>query len=145
MKTCTFFGHSVITADISQHLQSVLINLIKNEAVSTFLVGNQGDFDHLVLGTLQTLEKIFPTIKYTVVLAYMPTQKPCLMTKTETVFPDAVATVPRKFAIDARNRWMLNHADVVITHVITSFGGAAKYKRLAEKSGKAVYNIAHPV
>ena len=45
------------------------------------------------------------------------------------------------FAIDKRNRLMLDWADVVVTYVCTSIGGAAKFKALAEKKEKRVINL----
>lgn len=49
--------------------------------------------------------------------------------------------VPRRFAIDKRNRWMIDHSDFVITYVSRSFGGAAKFKEIAEKKNRVVINI----
>lgn len=43
---------------------------------------------------------------------------------------------PPKFAISKRNRWMIEHSDIVVTYVKYHFGGAAQWKVLAEKKGK---------
>ena len=40
----------------------------------------------------------------------------------------------KRFAIDYRNRWMIDRSDYVVTYVVHDLGsGAAKYKRLAEE------------
>lgn len=59
----------------------------------------------------------------------------------ETMIPDEIEVGPVRFAIDRRNKWMVEQADYVITHVTHSWGGAAKFKELAEKKGKTVINI----
>ena len=48
--------------------------------------------------------------------------------------------VPPRFAIDYRNKWMIDHSDV-ITYVRRSFGGAAKSKTLAAKKNKTVIEL----
>ena len=54
------------------------------------------------------------------------------------VLPDLIETVPPRFAIDHRNRWMVARSDVVVTYVVRSFGGAAKLKELAEKKKRTL-------
>ena len=48
MKTCAFFGHSEVRENIDFRLTNILIDLIENEDVSNFYVGNHGAFDRLV-------------------------------------------------------------------------------------------------
>lgn len=59
----------------------------------------------------------------------------------ETLLSDGTEVAPVRFAIGRRNKWMVEQADYVITHVTHSWGGAAKFKELAEKKGKTVINI----
>ena len=79
-----------------------------------------------------------------VVLAYLPGEKQeyeNYYTEEETFLPDGIEIGPARFAIDRRIKWMVEQADYVITHVTHSWGGAAKFKELAEKKGKTVINI----
>lgn len=49
-------------------------------------------------------------------------------------FSDGIETVPRRYAVCYRNRWMIRRSDYVITHVSSPVGsGEAKFKDLAEK------------
>lgn len=141
---CTFFGHRAIPKNIENELQIVLIDLIKNKDVNLFYVGNNGDFDALVRKELNLLKSTFPHINYYVVLAYMPKENNILNTYnfSDTIYPDGLEFTPPKYAIDKRNRWMLNKSDYVVTYVKTTFGGAYKFKKLAEKKGKTVINLA---
>ncbi len=141
---CTFFGHREVPESIENDLQRVLIDLIKNKDVNLFYVGNQGNFDALVRKNLKYLKSIFPNINYYVVLAYMPKESSKLNTNnfSDTIYPDGLELTPPKYAIDKRNRWMLNQSEYVVTYVKTTFGGAYKFKNLAEKKGKIVINLA---
>ena len=142
MATCSFFGHSENIAEGTENLLcSILIDLIETKHVNEFFVGNHGQFDIMVRGLLKKLNLIYPQIKYSVVLAYFPTKKSD-EDFSDTCFPEALAAVPPRFAIDKRNRWLIEKSDIVVTYVCHSYGGAARYKALAEKKGKTVINIA---
>ncbi len=118
-------------------------HLIRDEHVSMFYVGNHGNFDRLVLHTLEGLQQDDPTIRICVVLAYFPKQeKEYLLHKSfETVYPHVLEGTPPKFAISRRNRWMIEQANCVVTYVTRSFGGAATFKEMAVKKGKTVIEL----
>ena len=78
---------------------------------------------------------------YEIVLAYLPIQEDPLCDADHTLLPEGIETVPPRFAIEYRNKWMIDHSDIVITYVHRSFGGAAKFKELAEKKNKVVIQI----
>ncbi len=80
-------------------------------------------------------------IEYDVVLAYYPNKPDPLFEAFDTLLPEGIETVPRRFAIDYRNKWMLEQSDFVVTYVTHSFGGAAKFKELAEKKNKVVIEL----
>ena len=61
---------------------------------------------------------------------------------TNTILPEGIETVIKRFAIDYRNRWMIEHTDFVVTYVIHNLGsGAAKYKRMAERKGRTIIEV----
>lgn len=143
MFTCTFFGHKNTPKEIESALRSTLVHLIEDKNVSNFYVGNHGDFDYMVKHLLIELSEIYP-ISYAVVLAYLPGPKcnPEEESPSDTILPDGIETVPRKFAISYRNKWMIDHSDYVVTYVKYAAGGAGKFKTLAERKKKTVINIA---
>ena len=143
-KTVCFFGHRNTPESIRQKLHETLTNLIEKQDADTFYVGNQGRFDSMVLSELKKLKEAYPHIDYSMVLAYMPGKKQDneFVDYEHTIYPDGLETVPPRFAIDKRNRIMVEWADIVVTYVIGSGGGAAKFKELAEKKKKTVFNIA---
>ncbi len=138
-KICTFFGHRDCPASIRSSLRAVLIHLIETEGVTSFFVGNQGAFDAAVQSVLRDLQSNYPAITCTVVLAYMPRQPE--NDGLATMLPEGIEKVPKRFAISWRNRWMLDHADYVVTYVTHAWGGAAQFAVRARKQGKRVYPL----
>ena len=137
---CTFFGHKDAPKEIKPTLRSTLIDLIENKNVTVFYVGNNGNFDTMVLRQLEDLSQTYP-IAYSVVLAYLPIEKNKYDNLTNTIYPEGLEIVPKRFAISWRNKWMIKQSDVVVTYVTHNFGGAAQFKELAEKQGKMVIEL----
>ncbi|MBQ8683358.1 MAG: hypothetical protein IJ518_02430 [Clostridia bacterium] len=133
---CTFFGHRDAPKDVEKPLRDVLVELITQRHVTHFLVGEQGAFDRMVIGQLRALQDIYPQISSTVVLAYHPCEQKTA--HPNTLYPEGLERVPRRFAIAARNRWMVEQADIVVTYVRSPAGGAAQFQRLAKGKGKLV-------
>lgn len=141
MIACTFFGHRVCPETVKPHLREVLIDLIANKEVDTFYVGNQGQFDAIVRSVLRELEQAYPEIQYTVVLAYMPGKKNKYDDFSDTMLPEGIEAVHPRYAIDWRNRWMLQRSEYVVTYITHSWGGAAQYGQKAKRAGKIVIDI----
>ena len=138
--TVTFFGHKDTPKEIEPTLRTTLVDLIENHGATEFYVGNNGNFDTMVRRQLENLSQTYP-ITYNVVLAYIPTKKSEYDDFTNTLLPEGIETIPKRFAISYRNKWMINQADVVVTYVTHSFGGAAKFKAMAERQRKTVIEL----
>ena len=95
----------------------------------------------MVYYVLKELKTKYPKIRYTVVLAYMPDEHIKELDGEDTLFPDGMETVPKRFAISKRNDWMLNHSDIAVCYVWKVTGGAAKFKEKAEKKELRVIDI----
>ena len=138
--TCTFFGHRNVPNEIEPTLRSTLVDLIENHGADLFYVGNHGEFDAMVRRVLRELSAKYP-IKYHVVLAYMPEKRDEFRSEdySDTILPEGLEDVPKRFAINYRNKWMIERSDCVVTYVVRDVGsGAAKFKKLAEKKGRKV-------
>ena len=136
--TCTFFGHRDTPQAVKPVLKTVLQELIE-QGVRQFYVGNQGNFDAMVTGVLKELEQSHG-IRFEIVLAYLPKEKDPFY-ETHSILPEGIENVPPRFAIEYRNKWMIEHSDIVVSYVRRSFGGAAKFKALAIKKGKTVIEL----
>ncbi len=139
-QTVTFFGHKDTPKETEPTLRATLIDLIENHNAIKFFVGNNGNFDIMVRSVLEELSAVYP-IEYSVVLAYLPAQKYENENLKNTILPEGIETVPKRFAISYRNKWMIDHSDIVVTYVTHSFGGASQFKELAERQNKIVINI----
>lgn len=137
---CTFFGHRDTPQAVKPLLKEVCIDLIENQNVDHFYVGNQGSFDYIVRKLLADLERKY-NITYEVVLAYMPDKSDPLYNEFRTLYPEGMEYVHPRFAIDRRNRWLVEHSDIVVTYVHRIIGGAAKFKELVEKKGKIIIEL----
>ena len=138
MATVTFFGHRDTQKETEPALRLTLIDLIENKNATVFYVGNHGNFDAMVRRQLEDLSKTYP-IKYYVVLAYMPSKNDT--PDGHSILPEGIETVPRRFAINYRNKWMITKSDIVVTYVTHNFGGAWEFKVLSQKKCKTVMEL----
>jgi len=143
MSACTFFGHHDCPAEIKPKLRETIIELIE-KGVDCFYVGNHGAFDRMARSCLRELSQDYPQICYSVVLAYLPQKHDEFDRRdfSDTILPEGIETVPRRFAITWRNKWMLERSEYVITYITHGWGGAAQFAELAEKKGKFIFNLA---
>lgn len=140
--TCTFFGNSDTPPEVKSKLKETITALIEKRGVNRFYVGNHGNFDKMALAVLKELSEAYPQIDYCVVYAYLPQDCPRECEDfLHTVYPEGIEAVPKRFAINYRNKWMICHADIVITFVRNSFGNAAKFKKSAEKQGREIIEL----
>lgn len=141
MSVCTFFGHRECPESLKPVLLTILENLILEQGADLFYVGNQGQFDAYVRSTLRVLVIKYPHIRYSVVLAYMPGSTNKYEDYSDTILPEGIEAVPPKFAISWRNNWMLRKADIVVTYITHTWGGASQFSNKAQKAGKQVINL----
>lgn len=114
--TVTFCGHAQVSQSekIEKWLYDVTQKLIEQGA-TTFYLGGYGGFDNLAASVLRLQKKRYPQIELILVLAYLNTGRDT-SGYDSTVYPP-LETVPRRFAISHRNRWMVESADVVVAYV----------------------------
>ena len=143
--TVSFIGHRDTPQSVKSVLRILLSDLINNYNATMFYVGNQGSFDNIVISVLKELKSIYHNIDYAVIIAYMPDGNDKKLNDLPTIYPYGLETVPRRYAISARNRWMIENSDIVVSYVTHNVGGAAKIKELAEKKHKIVINIAEEI
>lgn len=138
MKSCTFFGHRDTTKEIEPIIKSTLIELIENNNVSTFYVGNNGNFDIIVKKLLDELKTIYPQINYFVVHSYLKIIKKEDLTNA--IYPLFLKSLTLS-QIPKRNEWMINRSDYVVTYVTKKHGGAARFKRYSQINGKYIIEL----
>ena len=140
-KTCCFFGHREVTHNIRPKLTAIIEKLITEDGVTEFYVGHQGQFDNMVYSVLKELKAKYPQIRYTVVLAYMPDEHIEEVYGEDTLFPDGMESVPKKYAISKRNNWMIQQSGFAVCYVQKITGGAAKFREKCIKKKLRVIDI----
>ena len=138
MLVCTFFGHRDCFGLDAAVVRGAIEELIQ-QGVEEFLVGHQGQFDGMVRRCLKSLKVQYPQIKYWVVLAYLPTEKREYEDMSDTIYPE-IEGHP-KFAIERRNRYLIDNANIIICYVNRLCGGAYKFARMAKRRGLTVINL----
>ena len=138
MASCSFFGHRECLGLDRQVLLLSIEELIF-KGVDTFYVVNQRQFDSAVYSCLKLLRKEYPHIHICIVLAYLPTENNEYDDMADTMYPE-IEGHP-KFAIDRRNRWMIQASDYYICYINRTWGGAYKFANMAKRYGKTVINI----
>ena len=137
----TFCGHSdyIQTANDEKKILTFLEQNINEECVD-FYLGGYGKFDSFAYTCAQKYQTIHPSSKLIYVTPYL---NPKTLTQNYDliIYPE-LESVPPKFAISYRNKWMIEKSDIVIAYVNRSFGGAYKSYNLAKKSNKTILNIA---
>lgn len=139
---CTFFGHRECYGLEARLIQDEIEKLI-DAGVDTFYVGNQGNFDRMALHCLRKICENHPHIRFAVVLAYLPQDGDG--TVENSLYPEGMEEVPRRFAIEKRNRWMMERANYCLCFVTHKWGGAYKFARLAKRKGLTVINLGNVV
>lgn len=136
----TFCGHrDIVCSDkLIRQLRFVLCDLI-TEGADTFLLGGYGAFDSMAAMTVWELKSTYPHIRSTLVLAYLDRDY------NEDLYDDTIYPplegVPLRYAISQRNRWMVDAADVIVSCVIHSYGGAATTLRYAKQKHKRIIRL----
>ena len=133
----TFCGHAQVvqTKQLAEWLYTTTQRLIEQGA-TTFYLGGCGAFDNLAASVLRAQKKRYPQIELILVLAYLESAKN-ISGYDSTVYP-SLETVPRRFAISHRSRWMADAADAVDAYVLHDWGGAAATLQYAKRKGKVI-------
>lgn len=139
--TACFFGHRDSSSELMPILRTEIEKLITQKDVNSFYVGTNGNFDVMVHQVLKEIKEQHPQIEYTVVLAYV--NDLYRYNKDDNVLlPEEIDNVPNRFAIPARNNWMIDKSRYVICYINKNYGGAYKSVNRAKSAGKTIINLA---
>ena len=105
-----------------------------------FLLGGYGGFDASAAFVVWELKKKYPSIRVTLVLAYLD-QTVDASKYDGTLYPP-LERVPRRYAIVKRNEYMVRVADIIVACVTHEWGGAARTLDYARRKRKVIINYA---
>ena len=116
----TFIGHRRIqnSENLSEQLKTIILNLIDDKQVDTFLFGSRSAFDEVCLETVTGIKLIRPHIKRIYVRAAYPSidsgyKAYLLKFYDATYIPDTIVKAGKAAYVE-RNRYMIDKADVCI-------------------------------
>ena len=145
--TITFFGHSDYKATNyhREKMIQVLLRLCFGEKVF-FYLGGYGAFDEFSYNCCREIKMKYPKTELIFITPYITEhyQKNhlrCLKEKYDGIVYPEIENVPLRYAISARNKWMVEKSDLVIAYVNHSWGGAFSACRVAKAKGKKIINI----
>ena len=140
----TFCGHSQVSRRqaVERWLCIVTQKLIAQGA-TTFYLGGYGAFDNLAASVLRRQKEQYPQIELVLVMAYLNDGRNA-SGYDRTIYPP-LETVPRRYAIPRRNRWMVQSSDIVVAYVLHDWGGAAATLRCAIQKKKQILSYCDEV
>lgn len=135
-KTCFFIGNRHAPNSIREQLKEVIKKHITDYNVTTFIVGNYGNFDRMVIGVLIELKQQNKDIKLYLLAPYALTQKVEVPKGfVGTLYPDGLEFVPLPFAIVEANRYMIKNSDYLIA-CPSAVGNSRKIVEFAQRREK---------
>lgn len=139
----TFCGHSNYVENV--HDKEKILNILEIEAGETsceIFLGGYGGFDAFALQCVKEFKKSHSNVKLSLIIPYLKKRKDFSQTEgfDSIIYPD-LEHVPPRYAISHRNRWMIEQADVVISHVSHQYGGAYTMYLAAKRKAKKIYNL----
>ena len=148
--TVSFFGHRIIEQPllIDQSLEELIGSLLRSKEYVEFLVGRNGDFDQLVSSAICRCKREIreDNSAHVWVLPYA-TADYRDNEEDYRAYYDEIEVFDSagkhfKAAFQARNRNMVDRADLVVFYVERNEGGAYQTMRYAIQQGKQYINLA---
>ena len=146
----TFCGHRDFfhAKQYEEKLVAFLIMLAsKNEFLDCYC-GGYGQFDDFAARCARSAKKISANIRCFLIIPYITTNHQnrlkYIRDHYDGIIYPPLEKVPYRLAIIRRNEWMIDNADVVVSYVDHSWGGAAKTLAYAKKKKKFIFQLIKP-
>ena len=137
--------------ELREKVKAQIINLIENENVTDFLVGEIGGFEKDAYDAVLDVFAHYPDIHITLVISkiselneigkdysgYIVHKKFC----HDWIYPDRCASGYKRWSIVHRNRFIIENTDFIIAYNCYK-GRAYKFCRTAERKGIPVIELA---
>ena len=145
MRACCGFGHRDVLEKIDDAVYAAVLKAAE-QGCDIFYTGAMGEFDSLFSSAVRKVKKTYPKIKLICVKSYftndLNTNGEYYAALYDDVFiPDDLADIHPKAAIKYRNRWIIDHSDIILVYTKRTYGGAYEARKYAERIGKEVVYI----
>lgn len=141
----SFIGHRKIeNHDLLKDIVFEILKSLNTNGKLTFFCGGYGDFDELCASAVKDLKAVRNNVRSVLVTPYIGISYASKLKAIadsdlydEILYP-ALENVPYKFAISARNKYMVDSSDLIISYVINTWGGAYSSLKYAERKLKKI-------
>lgn len=110
-----------------------------------FYLGEYGGFDRFSYHCAKVFKETHSNARLIFVTPYLDgVQKHSAPQKERfdmIIYPE-IENAPPRYAIDHRNRWIADCADIIVAYITHEYGGAYAMYRRAKQKHKEIYNIA---
>ena len=139
-----FFGHSDFFFDNYQ--KDCFLKMLEDSldtSPAEFYIGGYGGFDTFARNCCLEFKKVHEDAKVILVTPYITLNKnlEAFSKECDEVLYPSLESVPPRYAISARNRWMADKADIVICYVNHAWGGAYAACKYCVTKGKKLINL----
>ena len=150
--TVAFFGHRYIDlfSQAESGVEKYIKDLLINYEYVDFLVGRDGEFDQIVSSTVKRMKRAVRDDNSSLIWVlpypkaeYEKNEDNFYEYYDEIEICEESSRAHFKSAIQIRNRYMVDRADLVICYIDHENGGAYQTVKYAEKQGKKIIKIAN--
>ena len=144
--TVALFGHRVVDdlSTLEERLAPIVSELLSAKSHVLFLIGRNGEFDEYAASVIKRIKRqlaeergeLVLVLPYTVAgIEYYESYYDAIL------IPEELHGVHPKSAITKANRWMVDHARLVIGFVQARGGGADAALKYAQRRGIRTINL----
>ncbi len=132
---CFFIGHADAEPALRSQIDVAVREHILERGVTEFVVGQYGHFDTMAAASVIKEKKEFSFITLAILLPYHPFERKVTAPEgyDTTIYPPGMETVPRRFAIDRANRYMIKNSEFLIAYAWQPGGNATRLTEYAKR------------
>ena len=144
--TVSLFGHrkNENIWRLEPRLTREITELIQNKPYVAFLIGRNGEFDEYAASIIKRIQTNLDreNSDLTLVLPYRVADMEYYKNYYDNiVIPDTLCNAHPKSAITLRNRWMVEHSDLLIFFIEHNKGGTYQAWKYAKRIGKPTLRL----
>lgn len=145
IKVCSAFGHRELYENKGDALFVSVFEAYK-QGCRYYYTGYMGDFDRQFAYAVKRLKSEYADVKLIIVKPYFSNTINTMKKEYESLFddiliPNEIKGTFYKTAITMRNRWIIDHSDIIIFFLKRDYGGAYNALKYAKKAGKQIVEI----
>ena len=142
----SLFGHREIDdwRRLEGRLAPIIRDLLGKGRFTSFLIGRHGEFDEQAASIIKRIQKEVGAENSEIVLVLPYAVADVVYYEAYydgILLPEALYGAHPKNAISAKNKWMIEQSDLVLTYVTHPSGGACQAMKYAKRLGKKTINL----